>query len=136
MKRTYLDPNVLIQAWLADGETSDRAAAILNDPDREFLTSEFVALEVIPTTTYHRDLDQRAFYEGYQRMAWSVAGADRIVSRAFPEGASCGAAGIDACHLGAAVLGCADELVTAEKPTKPICRSTSVPVVSIRWAAP
>lgn len=133
-RRTYLDSGVLIQAWLGDGPTAERATAILNDPDREFVYSEFVALELLPTTSYHRDFEQRTFYEAYQARSATVAGLERIVNQAHIEGAACGAAGIDACHLGAAVLGGVDELITTEKPIKPMCRSKTVPVVSIRWA--
>lgn len=38
---------------------------------------------------------------------------------------------IDALHIGAAAIACVDELVTMEKPAKPMCQVKEVKVVSI-----
>ena len=132
-RRTYLDASVLIHAWRGMGPLGERAWDILNDRERTFLSSAFVALEVIPTAVYHRDIAQQAFFRRYQMKSEIIDGADRIIDRAFAEGAACGTAGIDACHLAAAVLGIADELITAEKPTRPLCRAKSMSVVSLHW---
>jgi hypothetical protein len=43
-----------------------------------------------------------------------------------------GLSAIDAIHVSAALLGAADEFVTAEKPTKPFFRVREMPVISIR----
>ena len=130
--RTYLDPSVLIGIMSDRSRRGRLGQAILEDSRRTFLTSEFVTLECLPTAIYHRDLDQRAFFESYMTRALDVGPVDAIVRQALIEGAACGTAGIDACHLAAAVLGSADELITDEKPTKPMCRCQSVKVVSLR----
>ena len=39
---------------------------------------------------------------------------------------------MDALHLAAADQADVDELVTMERPEKPLCRQTEVPVVSLR----
>ncbi|MFM9157622.1 MAG: hypothetical protein ACKOPK_06800, partial [Dolichospermum sp.] len=43
-----------------------------------------------------------------------------------------GLSGIDAIHVAAALLGKADELITAEKREKPICQVKSIKVISLR----
>ena len=39
---------------------------------------------------------------------------------------------MDALHVAAAVVAGVDELITLEKPEKPICKVTEVPVRSLR----
>lgn len=131
--RTYLDSSVLIQAVAGRGPVSLLAQRVLDDPNRIFLTSAFVEVECLPSARYHRDAAQEAFMATYLATAERVKDEAAILEQAMREGAATGAAGIDACHLAAAVRGGADELVTAEKPTKPMCRSRSVVVASIRW---
>jgi len=53
-KRTFLDTGVLIAAALRTEETALQALQILDDPDREFVSSIFVKLEVLPKTIYSR----------------------------------------------------------------------------------
>ncbi len=47
-RRTYLDANVLIAAWNGDAESRGWARAVLDDPERQLLTSDFVRLDVLP----------------------------------------------------------------------------------------
>ncbi len=60
---------------------------------------------------------------------------DNVVAEAEREAARSGLNGLDALHVAAATLLGADELVTTERPGKPIHRATGVRVVSIHPAA-
>jgi hypothetical protein len=62
--------------------------------------------------------------------AWA-APSDRIVDLAEQEASQHGLGALDALHVAAAVLLAADELVTTERLTSPLHRTTSVKVVSI-----
>ena len=135
--RTYVDAGVLIAA--ATGrqlEVQPRAIAVLDDPSREFVSSEFVRLEVLPKAVYAKQLDEVAFYERFfaSIVAWAQS-LDAVVARAYREGVGSGLAAMDALHVAvAAVLGAA-ELVTTEAPGKPIHRATAVAIVSIHPSA-
>ena len=52
MKRTYLDSSVLIQA--VQGVDGDKTAALLEDPEREFVAATFLKLELLPQSTFHK----------------------------------------------------------------------------------
>ena len=60
--------------------------------------------------------------------ARTFRGLNRIEKVARTEAARCGLAAMDALHVAAAFLMKADELITAEKPGKPIFRTTLVKV--------
>lgn len=47
MTRTFLDAGVLIAAIRGTPEIADRAMELLNDPERIFVSSDFVQLEVL-----------------------------------------------------------------------------------------
>jgi hypothetical protein len=48
MTRTYLDANILIAAFQGEGDGAMAAIAALDDPDREFVVSDFLRLETLP----------------------------------------------------------------------------------------
>ena|SRR5712692_5937792 len=53
MVRTFLDSDVLLAAARSLGRDKERALEILEDPDRTFLTSPFVHLELVPNGLLH-----------------------------------------------------------------------------------
>jgi hypothetical protein len=63
MTLTYLDSGVLIAAVREEPIVRDRVSALLVDPDRTFVSSAFVRLEVLPKATYHRRRDEVRFYD-------------------------------------------------------------------------
>lgn len=65
MKRTYIDAGVLIAAVRGSGPIAQRALDILDDPDREFASSIFVKLEVLPKAIYHKSEVEAAFYQAF-----------------------------------------------------------------------
>jgi hypothetical protein len=46
--KTLIDSGVLIAAARGQGSTSLRAVEVLDDPNREFVSSPFLKLEVLP----------------------------------------------------------------------------------------
>lgn len=132
MKRTYVDAGVLIAAARGTEAVSGRAMAILVDPDREFVSSIFAKLEVLPKPTYFKNQAEVDFYEAF--FAAVTAWADpieEITAAAYQEACDLGLAALDALHLAAARAVGATEFVTTEKPDKPIHRATSISIVSI-----
>jgi hypothetical protein len=52
--KTYIDSGVLIAAFRINGEVGQRAIQALDDPNREFASSIFVQLEVLPKAIYNQ----------------------------------------------------------------------------------
>jgi predicted nucleic acid-binding protein len=53
-KRTFIDSDVLIAAARGRSEQSKMAMQILDDPSREFVSSPFVKLEVLPKAIFNK----------------------------------------------------------------------------------
>jgi predicted nucleic acid-binding protein len=129
MIRTFLDSGVLIAAARSVGPDQERALRLLENPNRSFLTSPFVRLEVLPKAIFYDKRLERSFYEGYFRNATFYRDVAKIEDVAQAEAAKARLAAMDALHLAAAHLSRTDEFVTIEKPPKAIHRSTIVKVV-------
>jgi predicted nucleic acid-binding protein len=129
---TFVDSSLLIAAARGNQKESLDALAVLDDPDRAFASSVFVQLEVLPKAVFFRKTTEEEFYQAFFRKVrrWAPAGkvlaeeALRVATRA-------GLSAIDALHVAAAMAVGADELVTAEKPTKPLHRVSGISVRSI-----
>ena len=59
MIRTFIDAGVLIVAARGEDEIAERALEILKDPNREFASSMFLKLEVVPKATYRGFQDSK-----------------------------------------------------------------------------
>jgi len=125
---TFVDASVLIYA--ATKPTSAtfarrlRALQVLGDPTREFMASEYLRLEVMPVARYFNKSREIAFYEKFFASVTVWADALAIIQPAFHEACQYGLGALDALHVAAAsALGA--ELVSAEKPTKPLYRAYS-----------
>ncbi|MCL1825810.1 MAG: PIN domain-containing protein [Betaproteobacteria bacterium] len=131
-KRTYLDSGVLLAAFKGEGNKGKRAIEILDDPERELLVSEAVWLEVMPKPIYEKQQKEREFYETVfetsKRLTWSTPS----LARAAHVAQQYGIAAMDAIHVAQALDACAEELITAEKPSKPIFRVQDIAVRSIQ----
>lgn len=135
--RTYVDSGVLIAAATGrQPSVHGRALAVFDDPDRAFVSSAFVRLEVLPKAIFAGHHDEAAFYERFfaSVVAWA-APMDDVVDRASLIAVGSGLAAMDALHVAAAALLGADELVTTESPAKPLHRTSIVAVVSIHPSA-
>src|SRR5215475_14995279 len=51
---TFLDAGILIAAVRGQAKEAARALAILEDPERSFLTSDFLRMEVLPKAIYYQ----------------------------------------------------------------------------------
>ena len=65
MTRTFLDAGVLIAAIRGRPEIADLAMELLNDPERLFVSSDFVQLDVLPKAVYFRHTAEASFYLVY-----------------------------------------------------------------------
>lgn len=131
-RRTYLDANVLIAAWNGDGDSRAWARAILDDPQRSFVISDFVRLEVLPKPSFYRKPIELAFMEAILSVADNVPVSTALLQRALVMASRYDLSPLDALHLAAAAIAGVDELLTFERPEKPMCRQTEVRVVSLR----
>lgn len=67
MKKTFVDSKVLITA--ACGDKKDpmtiRALEVLDDPERYFISTIYVSMEVLPKATYFQRQEEIDFYNKY-----------------------------------------------------------------------
>ena len=132
MIRTYIDAGVLISAARGIAPIAIKALEILDDPNREFVSSVFLKLEVMPKAIYYRNEAEAEFYNTFFEAITHWAGSlDTIVKEAFNEACSSGLAAMDALHVASAASPGAEELVTTERSEKPIHRTHLIKVVSI-----
>ena len=127
--RTFLDSGVLITAFKGAPALRERALQVLEDPDREFLSSPYVRFEVLPKAIFNKQVSERHFYEQYFAQAESAADLALIFDLAEREVSRSGTGTMDALHLAAAHLMKADEFVTTEKPGKSVYRTSLVKVI-------
>jgi len=129
MIRTFFDSGVLIAGARSVGHDRERTLQLLEDPNRIFLTSPFVHLEVVPKAIFFKKRLERSFYERYFEKAIWFQEVDKIEAAAQAEARKAGLGAMDALHVAAAHLSRADEFITTEKPNKAIHRSALVKVV-------
>jgi len=132
MKITYIDSGVLLSATDGVGRIAEKSLEILEDSQREFASSKFVKLEVLPKAVYNKQTEEAEFYEEFfsDVTHWASDLAE-IVQNAEQIASQYGLAAMDALHVAAALSVGAEELVTTEKRTKPMHRVTSINVVSL-----
>lgn len=131
-KKTYIDSGVLIAVARASEKMATKALAILDDPNRELISSPFVKLEVLSKAIYHRQQEEIEFYEGFfASCSFWADDLDSIVQLAQNIAIQYGIGALDALHVACAISVSADELITTEKITKPIHRVREVQVISI-----
>ncbi len=123
---TFVDASVLIYAAVKPTSATFarrlRALQVLGDPDREFVASEFLRLEVMPVAAYFKKNREIAFYEKFFAAVTTWVGASALISPAYTTACQYGLGALDALHV-AAALEAGAELVSAERPTKPIYRA-------------
>ena len=131
-KKTYLDSGVLISAFQGIDSVSIKANQILNDENREFASSCFVQLEVLPKAIFNQQQDEIEFSETFfKAVNYWATDLEQIIKNAQKISSNYGLAAMDALHVAAALQIQADELITTEKPTKPMHRVKEIPIISI-----
>ncbi|MBD2254458.1 type II toxin-antitoxin system VapC family toxin [Nostoc parmelioides] len=132
MKISFIDSGVLVAAARSVGELSEKALSILEDSEREFASSVFVKLEVIPKAIFNQRTKESEFYETFfSGVTYWANDLDKIVQDAYQIASQYGLAAMDALHIAAALSVGAEEFVTTEKKTKPMFRVSSIKVISI-----
>jgi predicted nucleic acid-binding protein len=123
---TFVDASVLIYCIRkSTPETRDRkrrAMQVIGDPDREFVASEFLRLEVTPLSYFHNKSREIAFLELFFQGIKQWIDTQGLIKPAYDLACRYGLGAFDALHLTAAQSVNA-EFVSGEKPTKPIYKA-------------
>lgn len=132
MIRTFIDTGVLIAAARSQGEIAERALQILEDGNREFASSIFLKLEVLPKAIYNQQSSEVKFYETFfNDVTYWATELDTIIKIAYKESSQFGLGAMDALHIAAALYVGATEFITNEKLNKSIHRTQSIKLISI-----
>ena len=132
MIRTFIDAGVLIYAARSQGELAERAFQIIEDENREFASSIFLKLEVLPKAIYNQQSSEVKFYETFfDEVSYWATDLDSIIKAAYKESSQFGLGAMDALHIAAAVSVGATEFITNEKSEKSIHRTPSIKIISI-----
>ena len=117
---TFVDASVLINAAVGPNAARRmRALSVLADPNREFVATRFLVLEIIPIPTKFKRDKELAFYERFFKAVTTWPDEAMLIQPAIDLACQHGLGGMDALHVAAAAHVRA-ELISAEKPTKPI----------------
>lgn len=132
MKIVFIDSGVLVAAARGSEELSEKALTILEDPQYEFSSSEFVKLEVLPKAIYNKQTAEIKFYETFfSAVIYWAEDIERITKDAYNIASQYGLAAMDALHIAAALSVNSEEFVTTEKPNKPMFRVSNINIISI-----
>ena len=135
--RTYLDSSVLIAAFRGDSAVAVRALEVLDDPERQFVVSDYLRLEVLPKPTFLGRREEVLFMRTFlEEAAEDVPSSQELTGRAVRLASQYNMTPIDALHVGTAMTAGVDEFVTMEKAIKPMCRIREIKVVSLHSANP
>lgn len=117
--KTYIDACVLIAAFCGEENhpATIRAWKILEDPDRDFISSEFVRLEVIPRASSQTRAAYELFFE--QVTEWAQIDNELIV-QAVSVSQRYSVSAMDSLHIASALRLKVDEIATMERLRKPI----------------
>ena len=126
-----MDSGLLIAVAQGKDEVYEEALSVLDDPEREFVSSVYVQLEVLPNAVYlEREGQVAAYQEFFDNVSCWVNSSPELSDRALDLAREYGLGAVDALHV-AAAEGEEAELVTTERPTKPMFRVYSTTVTSI-----
>jgi hypothetical protein len=130
MIRTFVDSCVLIGLGRLKEADRPLVMPLMYDPERQFVVSPFVELEVIPTPLRAGYLDQVRFYREFFTAADSVD-PRRIIEETLEVLLETSMPLADALHVGAASAAGCHELVTIEGARRAMHKNRRVKVVSI-----
>jgi predicted nucleic acid-binding protein len=132
-RKTFIDAGVLLAAYRGPIPLLLKANQILDDPDREFVSSPFLNLEILPKAKYFKNKNEIDFYNVFFDSVIEVINdLEVIVRNAQLHAETYGLAAIDALHVSAALIAKVDDFVTTEKSSKPMFRVTGLNVISIK----
>ena len=126
MTITFIDSGVLVAASRGVEDLSDKALSILASTEREFASSTFIKLEVLPKAIYHRQTDEVEFYQTFfDAVTYWADLTEQVIQNGYDIGCKYGLAAMDALHIAAAISVGAEEFITTEKPTNAISIANS-----------
>jgi len=126
LTRTFLDAGVLIAAVRGQEDEAARALARLEDPERSFIGSDFLKMEVLPKALYYQRPAEVALYERFFSRARLISVSTALVTQAYTEACTFGLSALDALHVTVAKAGGAEEFITTERTTTPLFRVTGI----------
>lgn len=134
--RAYIDSSVLIAAWHGRGDAGFAAIGTLDAPDLVPVVSDAVWLEVMPKPLYEQRHDEVAFYgavfERAERIPWRI----ETLRQAHDLAQRYGIAAMDAIHVAFAIAAGVDELISGERPGKPMFRVSGLSIRSLQADMP
>lgn len=132
MTRTFIDSGILVSAARGTDVYAERALAILGDESREFASSVFVRLEVLPKAIcYRKNLEVEFYQTFFDTVQYWVNDFEKLIQNGYHLASQYGLSALDALHVAAALFVGAEELVTTERQTKPMHRVSGIQVTSI-----
>ena len=134
--RAYPDSCLLIAAFMGKGEIGKRAMEILDNPERHFVVSDAVRLEVMPKPRHEKRAEELAFHDAIFQDAENVPWHLEALANAQTLAERYGLSAMDAIHIALALHAKVDVFVTKESTTKPMFRVKDLPLVSIGEARP
>lgn len=131
--RTFVDADVLINAFRGAGSVATAAQEVLDDPAREFVASDILRLELIPKSRFFGRIAEAQFYEAFfASVVQFMETTPAMVKEAENEAKTIGLSAADALHVSAAKIAGAHEFITAEKRTSGLFRTSGLVVKTLR----
>lgn len=121
--KTFFDSGVIISLSKGTEAIENKALNIFNDTKREFLSSVFVKIEVLPKAIYFNNINEVDIYKTYfDSVSYFLDDFKNMANQAYEFASVYGLSGIDSLHIASAYILGADEFITTEKKTKPMYR--------------
>ncbi|WP_330204034.1 hypothetical protein [Cyanobacterium sp. Dongsha4] len=91
MKKTFIDSGVLIFAARGEGKLAEKALSVLEDSEREFASSIFIQLEILPKAIYNKKQAEIEFYQTYfEAVFYWATDLENIIKKALEEASNYG----------------------------------------------
>lgn len=102
--RTFLDSCALIKAFRGTGTEAAKVIALIEDPERHFISTSVIKLEVLPKPTAFKKFDEIEFYNTYfERVNEWVPADEALMVKALDYGCRHALGALDSVHVAAAL---------------------------------
>lgn len=127
---TYTDSGILIALSMQHPpQRTSKIANLLADPNRTFVSSDALKIEVFPKPTFFRETYSTLLLKNFFSICVKhIPINQNLYKKAYTEACQSGLSGMDALHIVSAHEAGADELITTEKITKAIYQTNLVKV--------
>jgi len=121
--RSYLAPDLIIASVLRMNTKLTRyILSLLEDPERRFITGDYVELETLTALRYKKQKERLEFARMFFCKSEYVNSTNRILVRATDLASNYGLSAMESLHAASALYAGADDLLTLEKPGKTLFR--------------